>query len=186
MPSPKKHIKKILHLGCGMHKKAGSIGVDFNPKSKADIIHDLNKFPYPFKNNQFDLIIAEHIIEHLDNIPKVMEEIHRIARDGAKVLITTSHFTSVDSFTDPTHRHFFTSRTFDYFISGTELYKFHYSKAKFKKKSVVVGPINLSNPFLKLLLAVINKFLPFYEKRLAFILPVGVITYELEAKKSTK
>src|SRR3989337_727657 len=100
--------QQILHLGCGNKKKPNAIGVDIIKGLQADVIHNLDKFPYPFKTNQFDEIFAENIIEHLENIPKVMAEIHRISRNGARFLITTSHFTSVDSFTDPTHKHFFT------------------------------------------------------------------------------
>ena len=100
--------KTTLHLGCGPQKKTGSIGVDFNKNINADVIHDLNKFPYPFKNNQFDKIIADNILEHLENIPKVIEELHRIAKNGAVLFVTTGHFSGIDSFTDPTHKHFFT------------------------------------------------------------------------------
>ena len=40
----------ILDLGCGNKKRDGTIGVDFNSRTKADIIHDLNIFPYPFED----------------------------------------------------------------------------------------------------------------------------------------
>lgn len=175
--------KKILHLGCGTQKLKDAVGVDINRYSKADIIHDLNKIPYPFKANQFDQVIAENILEHLDNIPKVMEEIHRISKNRAKIKISGSHFTSVDSFTDPTHKHFFTSRSFDYFIPGTDLYRFRYSKARFKKNKVIVGPSYLKGA-LKLILIIINRYQIFYEKHLAFLFPVGSIYYELEVIKN--
>jgi len=181
----KSQKKKLLDLGCGENKYPGAIGVDINPKSKADIIHDLNKFPYPFGDNQFDLIFAQNIIEHLDDIVKVMEELYRIGKNGAKIYIRTSHFSSVDSFTDPTHKHFFTSCTFDYFIPGSKYYQFHYSKAKFKKRKVSVGPIDSYNLILKIPLILINKFLIPYERRLAFIFPVGTISYELEIIKES-
>jgi SAM-dependent methyltransferase len=175
--------KQVLHLGCGDTKKSGAIGVDIMKDSAADVIHNLNKFPYPFQDDQFDEIYAINILEHLDNIPKVMEEIYRITKNKARVYITTGHFSGVDSFIDPTHKHFFTSRTLDYFIPGTGLYKFKYSKmAKFKKIKVVLGP-DSRNPFLKLILNLINKYQIYYEKRLAFIFPVGVIYYELETMK---
>lgn len=174
---------QILHLGCGMNKIPESIGVDINKKSAADIIHNLDKFPYPFKGNQFEKIVADNILEHLDNVPRVMEEIYRISKNGAKVFITTGHFSGIDAFTDPTHKHFFTSRTFDYFIPGTDLYKLNYSKGLFKKINVTVGPMNTNNILLNLLLKIINKHLVIYEKRFAFIFPVGVISYELEVIK---
>src|SRR3989338_9041216 len=98
-----KQSKKILHIGCGMSKKPGSIVIDINPKSDADIFHDLDKFPYPLPKNHFDQIIAEHILEHLENLNRVMEEIYKISKNGARIYISSCHFSSVDAFTDPTH-----------------------------------------------------------------------------------
>ena len=40
----------ILDIGCGYNKRRGSLGVDADIKSSADIINNLNHFPYPFKN----------------------------------------------------------------------------------------------------------------------------------------
>lgn len=175
--------KSVLHLGCGKQKIPGSVGVDNNPRVKPDVVHNLNKFPYPFSSNRFDEIIAENIIEHLDNVIKAMEEIHRLAKPNAKIIISMGHFTSVDSFTDPTHKHFFTSRSFDYLIPGTDLYKYGYSKAKFKKTRVTLGPLNYPNPLVRLILALINKHPVLYESRFAFLFPVGSIQYELVVLK---
>jgi SAM-dependent methyltransferase len=180
----KKTKTKILHLGCGLDKLPNAIGIDINPRSQADVIHNLDKFPYPFKANQFDEIIADNIIEHLEDIIKVMEELHRITKNHGKIYIKTGHFSSVDSFNDPTHKHFFTSRSFDYFIPGTKLYKYKYSKIKFKKIKVLVGPFETKNILLKILLFTINKLTLIYERRFAFIFPVGTITYELEVIKN--
>ena len=41
--------KVRIDLGCGNKKRPGTIGVDFNERTKADIIHNLNSFPYPFE-----------------------------------------------------------------------------------------------------------------------------------------
>lgn len=177
------NLEKVLHIGCGRQKLAGAVGVDIDPDSSADIIFDLNKRPYPFNANSFDLVFAEHIIEHLTDIVGVMEEIHRIGKNGARVKIISSHFSSVDSFTDITHKHFLTSMSFDYFIPGTPLYAKHsYSKVKYKKIGVRVGPVT-NNWLLKGILGWVNKNLVWYESRIAFIFPVGVICYELEVVK---
>ena len=51
---------KILDLGCGNKKYKSKdnvvVGVDNVKLKNVDIAHDLNKFPYPFKKNEFDLI----------------------------------------------------------------------------------------------------------------------------------
>jgi len=184
--SNKSLLPKTLHLGCGPNKKPNSLGLDSNKNVNPDVLHNLDKFPYPFKNNQFETVIADNIVEHLDDIPRFIEEIHRICKNGAKIQITTGHFSGIDAFTDPTHKHFFTSRTFDYFIPQTDLHELQYSKAQFKKNKVVLGPQNSNNFALKLLLDLINKNKVIYEKRFAFIFPVGVIFYELEVIKKNK
>jgi hypothetical protein len=58
----KKKKFKILDLGCGKKKRYGTIGVDWSDRYNADIIHDLNKFPYPFKKNSIDHI--DNCLEH--------------------------------------------------------------------------------------------------------------------------
>ena len=56
---------RILDVGCGINKKAGAIGVDRNLASRADVIADLDRFPYPFRDSSFDGLQAVHVIEHL-------------------------------------------------------------------------------------------------------------------------
>ena len=53
----------ILDLGCGNKKRPGAIGIDVNPRCDADVIHDLNAFPYPFAESAFDEIYADNVIE---------------------------------------------------------------------------------------------------------------------------
>lgn len=92
------------------------------------------------------------------------------------------HFSSSDFFTDPAHKHAFSSRSFDYFVAGTELYRLNYSRARFLKRRVQLG-FPSRNPLKNVVLRFINRYPEWYEKRLAFILPVGSILFELEVVK---
>jgi predicted SAM-dependent methyltransferase len=65
-------IPRILDLGCGNKKRPGAIGVDGNSRTVADVIHDLNAFPYPFPESNFDEIYLDNVLEHLDNVLGVM------------------------------------------------------------------------------------------------------------------
>lgn len=91
-----------LNLGCGRFPKKGYINLDVSPLSQAEVIHDLDCFPYPFDENTFDVIEAEHLLEHLSNPFRVMAEIHRIAKPGAMIHIRVPHFSR--GFTHPEHK----------------------------------------------------------------------------------
>ena len=79
---------KVLELGCGFNKTPGAVGIDIIDGSQADIIHDLNTFPYPFADNEWDRILCRYVLEHLDDFVEPIEEIWRIARPGAVVEVS--------------------------------------------------------------------------------------------------
>ena len=76
---------RILDVGCGINKKPGSIGLDRNPASRADVLADLDSFPYPFRDSSFDALQAVHVIEHVSDVIRSMEEFHRLVRAGGEV-----------------------------------------------------------------------------------------------------
>jgi SAM-dependent methyltransferase len=169
---------RVLELGCGQKRLVPhSVTIDFNANSRADIVHDLNVFPYPFESNSFDLVLAEHVLEHLADVVRVVEEVHRVCRPRARVLIEVPHFSSSEFFTDPTHRHAFSTRSFDYFVPGTDLNGFRYSTATFHKRRVHLSGHS------RYLTRFINDHVSTYERRFAFLYPAHVIKFELEAIK---
>lgn len=96
---------KKLNLGAGGTRKEGYVNVDWLSALKPDIEHDLNVFPYPFEDNEFDHIEAYHVLEHLDRPFQVMKEIHRILKPGGKLIIKVPHFSR--GFTHAEHSHGF-------------------------------------------------------------------------------
>lgn len=125
--------KKILNLGSGVKNNNDGIRLDFNPDVNPDILHDLNKFPYPFENNSFDLITMDNVLGELDNLWKVMEEIYRISNNEAEIIVSAPYFRSAYAFIHPNIKSFFTVKTFDYFDPDSELFKrFKYTSSKFK------------------------------------------------------
>jgi ubiquinone/menaquinone biosynthesis C-methylase UbiE len=79
---------KRINLGCGTNIKKGYINVDTEDYEGVDIIHDLNKYPYPFKDNSVDEVYMEHVLEHLEDQGKTIEEIYRILKKkGSFILI---------------------------------------------------------------------------------------------------
>ena len=55
-----------IDFGCGKSKKDGFIGVDILKLDEVDVVHDLNKKPYPFKDNVATEIYMDNVLEHLD------------------------------------------------------------------------------------------------------------------------
>ena len=177
---------KILDLGCGNKKHAGAVGIDVNPLTDADIIHDLNCFPYPFEDSSFDEIIADNVIEHLDNVILVMEELSRISKAGATIKIIVPYFRSKWAFIDPTHRHHFTVDSFAYFDPDhiiCKLYK--YSEARFKVERTVFNE-SLKNGLIRsVLVSLANRWPILYEMYLSHLAPLDDLTFYLTNLKSS-
>src|ERR1035441_4363538 len=174
---------RILDVGCGIHKQPGAIGIDRNPASRADVLCDLDRLPYPFRDNSFDRLLAIHVIEHVADVMATMEEFHRLVRPGGTVRIETPHYTDFSSFCDPTHRSHLNSFSFRYF--GEDHGGFgYYTQAKFREISVQVKLLSfwkwLGFEFL------VNRFpryRRFWEHYLCFVVRGKVMNFEFEAIK---
>ncbi len=104
----------ILNIGCGKTRIPNSIGLDrVNIKDYVDVVHDLDKTPYPFKANTFDEIHMYHVLEHLYEPLRKLEEIHRILKPGGKLYLRAPHFSAQGAFTDLTHIRPFGYTSFD-------------------------------------------------------------------------
>jgi SAM-dependent methyltransferase len=107
---------RILDLGCGKKKIKSKgnkvIGVDKIMTKGVDVIWDLEKVPWPFKDNMFDMVNASHILEHLSDTVKTFDEIHRITKKGGRVIIRVPHFSSRVAWGDPSHKKAFSLKAF--------------------------------------------------------------------------
>lgn len=118
-----------LHLGSGRKKFYSDdinwINIDSNKEVNPDILWDLEKgLPEDIKNNTVDMIITEHLLEHIKNFIGLMESIHEKCKPDAQVYIKVPPAIYKDkpfegAFRDPTHVRFFTERSFDYFDKRT-------------------------------------------------------------------
>ena len=92
-----------------------AITLDIDPLHKPDVVHDLNRTPFPFKENQFQEIICHHVLEHLNDLPPVMNELYRICHPTGTIYIETPHHSSWFSHT-PEHKLFFNYFAFDGYL----------------------------------------------------------------------
>ena len=125
-----------LNIGCGPDVKKDYVNLDILHMKGVDVVHDLNKYPYPFKDEEFEEILCSSVLEHLDDIGKAMKEIHRILKKNGKVKIIVPHFTSSNAYTDPTHKHWLGYFSFDFYCGDSFYYDF---KFKVVKRKLIFG-----------------------------------------------
>ena len=77
---------KILDIGCGYraHNKASTIAdiKDFSNYYKDKKFVQIKEKKLPFKDNEFDFVIASHVIEHIIDFEFFIREIERISSKG--------------------------------------------------------------------------------------------------------
>ena len=109
--------KKKLNVGCGRDSRVGWVNLDASPLPGVDVVHDLESLPLPFADEEFDEILCQDVLEHIEYIP-VLKELHRILKKGGTIVIRVPHFTSRNNFVDPTHRKLFSVDTWEFFVSS--------------------------------------------------------------------
>jgi len=170
---------KKLNLGCGEDVKEGYVNMDFLKLEGVDVVHDLNKFPWPFKENEFDELYTNHVLEHLDDLGKVMTEIKRVCKPGSIINIRVPHFSCGVSYRDPTHKRLFSYFTWDYFTDDC-----FYDLPKFKILERKLNFTREAFTFLnKIMNPIVNLNPGMYERFGCWILPSAEVIAKLEVTK---
>lgn len=173
----------MLDVGCGVRKHPGAIGLDRNPASVADVLADLDQFPYPFRDSSFDEVRAVHVIEHVADVIRTMEEFHRLARPAGRVFLATPHYTDFSSFCDPTHRWHLNSYSFRYFGEDNAGFGY-YSPVRFREISVRLKLLSLWRYLgFEWLVNGVPRFRKFWEHYLCFVVRGKVMEFTLEVIK---
>ena len=95
-----------LDVGCGPRKRDGFDGMDVHAYPGVDIVHDLDApGTWPIPDDRYGYIQAIHVVEHIRDLRKFFAELHRVARPGALIRLETPHYSSSNSWADPTHIH---------------------------------------------------------------------------------
>lgn len=110
--------KSFLNLGCGKRILDNHLNVDCVKLPGVDVVVDLNIFPWPFESNSWQRIKAYHVFEHLVDFDKSIRELHRILAPGGVAELRVPHMAGWGAWNNPSHRHFFTRRSFKVFERG--------------------------------------------------------------------
>ena len=184
---------KILDLGCGKQRKikrlnAEIIGLDVAKHPNVDVVHDLNKLPLPFEDEEFDEIHASHVLEHLkfDIFSPLMDEIYRILKPNGIFFVKVPHWKGKYAFDSPEHTRCFTPYTFNYFDKSTPKpltpkvtncnFKINRRGINFIKTGTKLDILNIFNFIYN-----IHPFLT--EKILCNLIPPDEIEFELKVIK---
>lgn len=111
MPHQTQSFPEKLDVGCAFRKPKGYWGIDIKNYTGVDQVVDLAKFPWDLPDNSFSEVRVWHILQFLPDTQKTLEEIWRVAKPGAKVIVAVPYFMSALAFGDPGHIRFFSERT---------------------------------------------------------------------------
>ena len=157
-----------LNLGCGDKKLSGFINVDNCKEVQPDILHDLNKFPFPFETGSVELIRMDHVLEHLENQVKVLKECYRILKPQGVLLIRCPHASYY-----LTHTNFYHSKV-PSVASFAVFSRFYADDISFKIDSVKFRLL-----FANFLSGFFSRYSSFYEKFVAQFIPAEEFTVRL-------
>jgi SAM-dependent methyltransferase len=88
-PDHKFNGKKVLNLGCGTtaFPAPNVVNVDMFEVPGVDVVWDLSKTPLPFEDGEFDLVLANHVLEHIPNWWECFKEAARVVKIGGEVKV---------------------------------------------------------------------------------------------------
>ena len=107
-------MENTLNIGCGYDQERTKFNIDKYGYGK-NMILDIDKQKLPFKNNTLVHIIAEKVLEHLNNLEFVMQECHRVLKPGATMEILVPYYKHPAAFGNPLHKNGFGWQAFDEF-----------------------------------------------------------------------
>ncbi len=117
-----------LDLGCGGARREGFVGVDKRPVG--DVVCDLERFPWPFRDESVEVVLASHVVEHIKPwlMIEFMDEAWRILVAGGLFRAEMPVGGSPAFWQDPTHCNGCTERTWEYFDPSHALYSVYTPK----------------------------------------------------------
>ncbi len=99
-----------LNLGCGGHILVAPdvdwINLDMSAREGVNTVADL-EWPLPFADNQFDIVLAFHVFEHIQNYIELVKEVHRVLKPDGRLAVRLPEFPCGAAVADPTHVRFF-------------------------------------------------------------------------------
>jgi len=107
-----------LNIGCSKRPKPGWVNNDIIPFKGVDVLFDLGKDTFPFKDNTFIEIEACHVLEHLDvyQLFHCMDECFRVLQPTGHLHVEVPRWGTQAWLLHPEHKMHWTENLFGFFM----------------------------------------------------------------------
>ena len=105
-----------LDIGAGDFRRPGYYSVDLRELPGVDIVADLEEPLTELPDGSVGSILASHVLEHVQRLPPLMAELHRVLDADGELEIRVPHFANPYARSDPTHVREFGLYTLSYFV----------------------------------------------------------------------
>lgn len=95
----------MLNLLSGLKPKADFVNLDGQRLPGVDVLCWIDPFRprLPFRDDAFEGIWADNAVEHFADTNRLVQEMWRVSRDGARWYVLTPGWRDPNSWNDPTH-----------------------------------------------------------------------------------
>ncbi len=107
-----------LNVGCGRDILPGWVNLDKFALPGVDLVADLDECasnPLALPDDSVEEFLLSHVIEQVKYPLPLMQELWRVAKDGAKMVIKVPHGASDEAWEDPSHVRAYYTNSFGYF-----------------------------------------------------------------------
>lgn len=120
-------IPKIINIGSGKKYNPSFLNLDISHHVKTDVVVDISKLKFGevyscerfgtvvFEEEQFDLIHAHDVLEHIPDLVSAMTVCKKLLNYGGEMHITVPYDLSLGAWQDPTHVRAFNENSWKYY-----------------------------------------------------------------------
>lgn len=173
-----------LNLWCWFDIKPWYINVDIVAWEWVDETFDFEKIPCPFWDDTFDEVYCSMVMEHIRDLPAMLDEIIRICKDGALIKIVVPYQSSPSLWWDITHIRWFNTNSFsNYHQNSLRLKNWEFSLEAQRIHFLSNRTFLKSDSKNRIPDFFINMFSKVYERFFSYIIPSSNIHYLLKVHK---
>jgi ubiquinone/menaquinone biosynthesis C-methylase UbiE len=108
-----------IEIGCGPNKKNfDAIGIDLIDFDCVDIVGDVFEVLSQIPNESVKNIYTYHFLEHIEDIDRLIKEMHRVLCQKGKLFAVVPHFSNPFYYSDLTHKVTFGLYSFAYYSTN--------------------------------------------------------------------